>query len=156
MYLQQIKFVDLKTSKWDRAKSNPAAGEYFFTDKRYINYRGDRAAAPPFKFMWNRYNPKSNFREIEDWKIQYKASFVTPEDPYWPEGIPPQNGIYLNGDSVLMKIPIMEYARKRKAEIDQSESRSESAKRAFYNELRGYGLPDDEGLIDKLVAGRMS
>ena len=34
MYLQEIKFVDLKTSKWDKKKSDPARGEYFFIDKR--------------------------------------------------------------------------------------------------------------------------
>ena len=59
MYLQEIKIVDLRTSKWDKEKSDPAKGEYYFTDKRYINYRGDRAAIPPFKFEWNRYNPRA-------------------------------------------------------------------------------------------------
>jgi len=155
MYLQDIKIVDLKTSKWDAAKSNPHGGEYFFIDKRYITYRGDRASAPPFKFMWNRYNPKDNFRDITDWQTKYKASFVTPDDPYWPEGVTPQNGKYITGDAVLMKIPILEYAAKRKREIEQSETRTESAKRAFYNELRGMGLPNDEALIDKLTTGRM-
>ena len=81
MYLGQIKFIDLKTSKWDHEKSNPANGDYYFTDKRYINYRGDRAAAPPFKFMWNRWNPKDNYRDISDWQIKYKASFVSGERP---------------------------------------------------------------------------
>jgi len=121
MYLGQIKFIDLNTSKWDRAKSSPDSGDYHFTDKRYINYRGDRSAAPPFKFMWNRWNPKDNFRDISDWQIKYKASFVEPgKDPYWPEGVTPQNGKYIVGDAVLMKIPIMEYARKRKQEIEES------------------------------------
>jgi hypothetical protein len=140
MYLQEIKFVDLRTSKWDKTKSDPLKGDYYFIDKKYINYRGDRAAIPPFKFEWNRYNPKSNFREIEDWKVKYKASFVTTDDPYWPEGIVPQNGLYITGDAVWMKIPIVEYAKKRKAEIAQSESRPDAIKSAWHSEMKGLGL----------------
>lgn len=142
MYLQETKIIDLRTSKMDAGKSDRAKGDYTFTDKRYLNYRGDRAAIPPFKFLWNRYNPKSNFREIEDWKIKYKASFVTPEDPYWPEGVTPQNGLYILGDAVLMKIPIIEYAKKRKAEIAASEARPDAIKAAWHNECKGLGISE--------------
>lgn len=149
MYLQEIKFIDLRTSKWDDKKSNPSKGEYVFTDKKYITYRGDRAEAPPFKFEWNRYNPKSNFREIEDWKVKYKASFVTTEDPYWPEGIVPQNGIYITGDLVWMKIPIQEYAKKRKAEIEASESRPDAIKRAMNEDARQYGMQLSDAELER-------
>jgi hypothetical protein len=142
MYLQETKLIDLRTSKVDEKRTDRSKADYYFTDKRYINYRGDRAAIPPYKFQWNRYNPKSNFREIEDWKIKYKASFVTPEDPYWPEGVVPQNGMYILGDAVLMKIPIIEYAKKRKAEIAASEARPDAIKNAWHNECKGLGISE--------------
>ena len=46
-----------------------------------------------------------------------------------------------------MKIPIMEYARKRKAEIEASESRHGTKPSVPYSELRGMGLPDDGGVL---------
>lgn len=149
MYLQEIKIVDLRTSKWDKAKSDPAKGEFQFTDKRYINYRGDRAAAPPWKFSWNRYNARDNYRDVRDWQTKYKASFVTPEDGYWPEGVIPQNGIYVEGDAVLMKIPVMEYAKKRKAEIERSETRPNAIKAQWNAELRNLGLEVSESELEK-------
>lgn len=149
MYLQEMKIVDLRTSKWDKAQSDPAKGEYQFTDKRYVNYRGDRAAAPPFKFAWNRYNSRDNYRDVRDWQTKYKASFVTPEDGFWPEGVTPTNGIYVEGDAVLMKIPIMEYAKKRKAEIERSETRPAAIKSQWQAELKGMGLEISDELLER-------
>ena len=151
MYLQQIKVVDLRVSKWDKDKSKPDKGEYFFTDKRYINYRGDRSAIPPFKFVWARYNAKDNYRDIRDYQTKYKASFVTPEEKeYWPEGVVPENGKYIEGDVVLMKIPIWEYAKKRKQEIGDSESRPAAIKAKWHAELRGLGLDVTEEEMEKM------
>jgi len=155
MYIQDMKLVDLRMSKWDKEKSDPAKGDYFFTEKRYINYRGDRAAAPPFKFIWARYNPIDNFRDMRDWKTRYKASEVGLNDPYWPEGVAPQNGKYIEGDAILMKVPILEYARKRKAEIAASDSRPDAIKKQFMSEAAGMGLGVSEEELDKMLAGRM-
>jgi hypothetical protein len=155
MYLQEIKIIDLRTSKWDKAKSNPAKGDYFFTDKRYISYRGERAAAPPFKFVWARYHGLDHFRDVRDYQTKWKATAVDLNDPYWPEGVVPDNGRYVEGDSILMKIPIMEYAKKRKAEIQRSESRPEAVKRQFHAELQGLGADVSDEEIDRLLSSRM-
>lgn len=154
-YLQKIKLIDLRTSGVDKANSNPEKGEYTFKNgKRYVTYRGDKAAAPPYKFVWVRYYAGDKYRDVRDYKTNWKASEVTTSDPYWPEGIIPTNGFYIEGDVILMKVPILEYARKRKAEIERSEGRPDAVRRQFYNELAGMGLPTDQDMIDKLSEGR--
>jgi len=154
MYLQEIKIVDLQTSSWDKTVSNKTTADYVFKEKRYINYRGDRAAAPPFKFVWGCYNQLDNFRDVREWKTRYKATEVTVDDPYWPEGITPTNGKYIEGDAILMKVPILEYARKRKAEIARSESRPEAIKRNFAAETKAMGLNLSDEELDRLLSSR--
>lgn len=157
MYLQEMKIVDLRTSKWDKAKSHPDKADYFFTEKKYINYRGDRAAIPPFKFVWNRYNARDNYRDVRDWQTKYKASFVTPEDGFWPEGVAPnESGYYVEGDLVLMKIPILEYAKKRKGEIERSEARPDAIRRAMDAEASQYGMVVSQSELEKTnpIGGR--
>jgi hypothetical protein len=158
MFLQEINIVDLKNSKWDREKSDPTKGKYVFlpNKKRYIDYRGDSGARPPFKFIWNRYNPYSQppYKDIAEWQAKWKCELVKASDEdYWPEGVMPnQDGAYTNGDVILMKMPLEEYLQKRKREIMMSEQAPKRIMAQFKSEARSVGLELKDEDLEKALA----
>jgi len=152
MYLQDIKLVDLKASKWDKAKSEPKKGTYVFSDKKYVDSKHpDASMRPQWKFLWNRYSPVDNYRDVRDWEIKWGFSFLTTDDPYWPEGVPPDaEGKYVFGDLVMMKCPILNWIRKRKREIEASERAPEASKRAFMQEAKNHGIDVTEEVLEEM------
>lgn len=137
MFLSDIKFVDLTRSELEKS-SDPRKGNYEFRKKVYVEKADYRNASvrPPFKFQWNRYEPRTNYKEVRDWQIKLGASFVTLNDPYWPEGIPPDGeGKYVFGDAVLMKIPLRQFLEEKERNRLRAEHATASKMREFKSNL---------------------
>lgn len=156
MYVQDHPIIDLQQSKWDKTKSDPKKGQYAFSEMKPIDYRGNKAARPPYEFSWVRLQPWSvpPNAEVERWRMLWGYSFVTVDDQFWPMGIAPDaEGKYVLGDTVLMKTLLANYLKKRKREIDESERRPDAQKRAFFDDAKSYGFGSDEVLKLKDALG---
>lgn len=153
MYLGQIKIVDLRHSTIDSKKSKPAEGKYEFLDKQYIDYQV-RGRRPPHYFLWVRYNPADGLRTVREYETSWGFTYVTADDPFWPEGLPLREGKYIFGDVVLMKCPlIIELKRREEARL-QSEGQSMSSMKRFQQQAKESGVElsgADEDYIDKLA-----
>lgn len=148
MLLRDIKLIDLRRSKLKRG-SDPKKGIYKFepNGKVYVSWK-DPTARPPDYVKWNRNTPY----DIESWKIKWGYSEVTLEDPYWPEGIKPnEEGHYVYAtDMILMKCPLERYVEKRKKEIMKSEMASRAKLKEFEDTARRLGTT-----VEKQVEGRV-
>jgi len=154
MYVQDHPIIDLNQSKWDKSKSDPKNGQYAFTERKTIDYRGNRAARPPYQFAWCPLTPDTRppNRELNRWRMLWGYSLVKVEDPYWPMGVVPDaEGKYVLGDVVLVKTDIMNHLKRRKKEIEESEVRADSSKRAFFEEAKSYGVGLDEGKLKDML-----
>lgn len=159
MYLGEIKIVDLTRTPWDREKSDPSRGEYvFLTDeKAYVDGAAyhTKATRPPWFFRWIRYEPRDNYKDVRDYQVKWQYSYVTPDDPYWPEGLSPDSqGHYVYGDVVLMKCPLVVELRRRELARQMSDSLSMSAYSKFEKETEQAGADlsvADESYIDQLT-----
>ena len=153
MYLQEIQVVDLNNSIWDKKKSDPSKGEYEFTQKEYVDYL-TKGRRPAWYFCWVRNNPMDGYKDVRDYQVKWKFSYVTVDDPYWPEGLAPHNGHYEYGDVVLMKCPLVEELKRRKLAKDMSDAQAMSGFRAFdeFTKQAGAGLTiKDQDYIDTLT-----
>jgi hypothetical protein len=148
MQLRDIKLVDLRRSKLKRS-SNPKKGIYEFEPggKVYISWK-DSATRPPHYVKWNRNTPY----DIARWKTLWDYSEVTIEDPYWPEGMKPnEEGHYVYAtDMILMKCPLENYVEKRKKEILKSEMASRAKLKEFEDTARKLGTT-----VEKQIEGRV-
>lgn len=148
--LQDLKFVDLKHSKWDKQKSKPKKGEYVFTDKKYCDY-SDKARRPDYMFQWNRNHPD----DIANWKDRWNYSLVTfDEKIVWVEGKAPNaEGHYTHGDVILMKIKNEDYIfGKRKPEITKSEFARKRMFEGFTSTTRQAGVALPQEMVDEVLA----
>lgn len=152
--------VDLKRSEWDREKSKPEDGNYFFTKKiHYKNKDFKEGYIHPYKLKWCKYSEQDYprpFQTLYDWKLKFKAELVTVGDDYWPEGhIPDAEGKYVKGDLVFVKIPIKEHMKHRKAAVALSERQVKSVKQKFKSDMKKQGtdIPDEwmEEEIDRMA-----
>jgi len=153
MYLSEIKIVDLEHSDWDKEKSNREKGEYVFRQKEYIDY-STRTRRPPWFFTWVLNTPHDNYKDVRDHKIKWGFTYVTTDDPYWPEGLEPVNGHYEYGDVVLMKCPLINELRRREVARKMSDAQAMSTIRAYNERSREYGVAlssRDEEMIENLV-----
>jgi len=119
MDLSQIKFVDMRLSKWDKKTANPKEGKYDFEEKVYVDYRGAKASRPDIHLYWERYDPRNNYLELREAKYRFGNSGYVPvemdTDPYWPEPLAPDvNGHYVFGDLILVKCRLLDYLQDKK------------------------------------------
>lgn len=153
MYLQDIKFVDLRHSDWDKEKSKRETGEYIFDNKVYLKYRKN----PAFHLAWCRYNPHSTppYADLWEWQVMWGYTPVTTMDDYWPEGIPPNaDGKYVNGDLILVKTPMKNYLKKRADEMGASENASKAIINQFYNESKAMGMDVSKDTLQQILSSR--
>lgn len=158
MYLQSpMKMViDLRHSVWDEKKSNRKKGDYVITRKVYIGQEYRTPTQSPWWFRWIRNEPTNRFREVRDAKIE-GYTFVTLDDPYWPEGITPDEaneGHYTFGDVVLMKRPLLDELKARKHARDLSNSMGMAKKQAFNEQMREQGSAltnQDDELLQRMI-----
>jgi hypothetical protein len=155
MYQQEIRFVDLKNSKYDKEKSDRQKADYAFTKKAYVNYRSDASVRPPYYFDWCRYDARNNYRELAEWGAKWKFTPLTTADDYYPEGVPPNSsGNFVNGDVIAVKCPLMEQINKRKQEMRISENAPLAIKRQFQVDAKSMGVDLDDSQLDKFLANR--
>ena len=120
MNLSDIKkhMVDLRRSTWDKERSSPKDGRYYWANKVYLtskDYRDDQTR-PKFKYRWVAFDEKDDFVNYNHWRMTYEATPVDYKDEeteIYPEPlVPTVEGKYRFMDMVLMKIPIgVEVAR---------------------------------------------
>lgn len=156
MYLGQVKVIDLRHSVWDEKKSNRKKGDYVITKKAYARdlYHGPMRS--PWWFRWIRNEPNNRFREVRDAKIE-GYTFVTLDDPYWPEGVSPDEayeGHYTFGDVILMKRPLLDELRARKHARDLSDGQAMAKREQFNEQMRDQGAAltnKDDDLLQQML-----
>jgi len=104
--------VDLRRSSWDRERSSPKDGRYYWANKVYLtskDYRDDQTR-PKFKYRWVAFDEKDDFVNYNHWRMTYEATPVDYKDEeteIYPEPlVPTVEGKYRFMDMILMKIPI--------------------------------------------------
>jgi hypothetical protein len=104
--------VDLRRSTWDKERSSPKDGKYYWVNKVYLqskDYRDDQTR-PKFKYRWVAFDSKSDFASFNHWTMNYQATTVDYKDEateIYPEPlVPSAEGHYRYMDMILMKIPI--------------------------------------------------
>ncbi len=158
MFLGEIKIVDLRHSTIDHDKSNVAEGVFEFTDKQYVEYHV-KIRRPEWYFRWVRYNPTDGLKDVRNHRVKWGFSYVTQDDPFWPEGIPLTEGKYIFGDAVLMKCKLLAELKRREEAKKFSDAMSMSAYRKFQSEAGAAGIAlshADEDYLDKLTQEFMS
>ncbi len=155
MYLGQVGIIDLRNSVWDENKSNRKKGDYVITKKVYVRDLYNTPMRPPWWFRWIRNEPTNRFREVRDAKID-GYTFVTLDDPYWPEGVTPDEayeGHYTFGDVILMKRKLLDELRARIHTRKISDSQGMAKKQQFQESMRdqGAGLTtQDEDMLQQM------
>jgi len=104
--------VDLRRSSWDKERSSPKDGRYYWANKVYLtskDYRDDQTR-PKFKYRWVAFDEKDDFVNYNHWRMTYEATPVDYKDEeteIYPEPlVPTVEGKYRFMDMILMKIPI--------------------------------------------------
>jgi len=104
--------VDLRRSTWDKERSSPKDGRYYWANKVYLtakDYRDDQTR-PKFKYRWVAFDKDNDFASFNHWRMSYQATTVDYKDEateIYPEPLAPTvEGHYRFMDMILMKIPI--------------------------------------------------
>jgi len=150
-FLSDIRIVDISHSEWDKKASDPKHGKYVFTVKNYINYH-EKARRPELFFSWCHYNPRDGLIGVRDWQVKFNYRYITINDPYWPEGLAPdEDGKYVFGDVVLMARPLVEELKDR---IDNQNMANLAAGRkleAFNMDATKEGVGVDEQTLKSMM-----
>jgi hypothetical protein len=161
LLLHQIRIVDLTHSVLNKDGNNKKRGIYNFKKKEYISYE-TKGRICPWKFMWVRYNSDDDYADVRDYQTSYGAEAVTTKDPYWPEPVRPNNeGIYRHRDTILMKIPLINWLR----HLDEAEADSNRAvgvkQKEYEDKIQSEGgvveeVPDSvmDELTDRYMSGK--
>lgn len=146
MDLRDIKIVDLGASELDPKTTNKIAGEYAFISKRYVG----QARRSPYYFYWERHVKENDY--LDSRSARYDGySYVTVEDDFWPEPIPPDgDGKYVFKDVVLMKGPIKDEVEKSLKNKRKSEGDSVALRNSFNAVARAAGAEISDEMMDKL------
>jgi hypothetical protein len=153
MFIQDIHFVDLKNSSIDEKATDREKGKYAFKKKVYLRYKHN----PDYYLAWCRYTPHTTppYADMWEWETRWGYTPVTTADNYWPEGVPPNaDGKYVNGDTILMKVPMIDHLKRRAGEIAASENASKGILNQFRNESRAMGVDLDEATLQGILSGR--
>lgn len=156
MYLGQVKVIDLRHSVWDEKKSNRKKGDYVITKKAYVRDLYHSPMRSPWWFRWIRNEPTNRFREVRDAQID-GYTFVSLDDPYWPEGVTPDEaseGHYTFGDVVLMKRPLLDELKSRKHTRDLSDGQAMAKRQQFNEQMREQGAAltnKDDDLLQQML-----
>ena len=150
--LNDIKYIDLKASKWDKDASNREKGTYFFDKKVYIDYRSITAPRPMWWFEWCFNSPYA----IEDWKQKWPGAELlsATNDDYYPEGAEVRDGHYVFKDVICMKIPLSAYIAQRRKEMGMANVAADAVAQSFNAECGQMSLSkaEIESLLPHLPA----
>lgn len=166
MHLSDLKkrIVDLRYSEVDDEKSGEKigtygrkGGKYFFVKKVYVDYlTGERR--PEFRFDFIHAVPENQYAEVQDYKYgEPPYTFVDTDDPFWPEGIPPdQEGHYRFKDTLMMKTSLAKWVEKEKENVKMSEllaqKKSGKLRGSKWGKMgRGQTAQSDEEILLSLI-----
>lgn len=157
MFVHEIKWVDLKRSKWDKEKSDPKKGKYVFEPggKAYISYADKTkwpASSPIYFLSWSRYDPQNNFRDLlrDKYSKGYTEVNVNEDDWIWPEPlVPNESGWYIipGGDLIVMKRPLVDELKDRLAAKAQSDMAAAATLQSFETAIArdgGKAIPQEQ------------
>lgn len=155
--LLDFKIIDLKRSKFDRAKADTAKGKYFFSEKHYLknsDYDNEPAIRPAHVITWVRFDKANDFIEMKMWESQFSAEAVHSKDLlYWPEPLTPKpDDTYVWQDAILMQVPLDIWLQKRredKERYDRESSRNRDEFRAIAQNS-GAEIEMDDDVIRKI------
>jgi len=138
MLLSDVHIVDLNQSEWDKDRSEPEKGRYYFTKKVYSkssDYRDD-AIRPKHVLKWIMYDKAEDFATMNHYRSKYNAETVIAGDPYWPEPlVPDSEGKYVfPPDTILVKIPLEIWVEKLLLDKQNAKRGHEMADRQFKSE----------------------
>lgn len=133
--------------------SGIAEGRIKFKKKVYIDYRGIKAPRPRHYIKWCRYEKMNNYREFRDWQAAKQYSPVmSGKDPYWPEGLSPDNkGYYVFGDLILVKVSMRDYILQRWEDIQRANLAPKSAIDKFKSDVERAGGDVPQEIIDNIM-----
>lgn len=129
--LSDIRFVDLKKSEVNWAKSDPEHGKYVFKGEPvYIDYTSDSAPLPEHKVQFVESDPGN----VDRWKFKYDYELVKWTDKlYWPEGfVPNAEGLYTYRDVILMMCKADLYVARKKRELEKSVNAAANVQKDFH------------------------
>jgi len=80
MNLSDLKkrLVDLRRSDYDKERSSPKDGRYFWNKKVYLkfdDYKDDNVR-PNFKYRWVAYDDKNDFAQFNHWRMNFEATLL--------------------------------------------------------------------------------
>lgn len=143
----QKSVVDLKRSDWDPAKSDRAKGVYSFKTKVYIKLSdyNDEVARPDHVLKWIGFEDDETSASYKLYRQKYGAEPVTTEDPYFPELADiDAEGHYRYMDTILVKIPLVVWLRKRVEDMERSKKSTHAVVDAeFSSQTKAAGLDID-------------
>jgi hypothetical protein len=147
MNLSDIKkhMVDLRRSSFDKERSTPKDGKYFWNNKVYLqskDYKDDQTR-PDFVYRWVAFDEKDDFVNFNHWKMKYGAVAVDYKDPMnevYPEPLTPSvEGYYRYMDMILMRIPLEVMVDDKIANMKQYDKAREGLDRKFKSEAAAEG-----------------
>ena len=136
--------VDLRRSKWDKERSKPDKGIYFFEPNgkvylRFDDYK-DSATRPNFAYRWVAYHKHDDFKSMRTWAFKWGAEPVKASDPLtevWPESLAPDTeGNYHYEDLILMRIPTERWADKLETDAKYYDDARTNLDKKFRAEAR--------------------
>lgn len=154
--LLDFKIVDLKRSKFDRAKADPVKGRYYFSDKHYLKNSdyNDIDVRPAHVLTWVRFDKTNDFIEMKMWESQWSAEAVHSKDMlYWPEPLTPRpDDTYVWQDAILMQVPLDVWLQKRREDKERYDRESKRNKEEFKEIAKNSGaeIEMDDEVIRKI------
>ena len=146
----QKRMVDLRRSDWDKERSVPKNGEYYFKNKVYLTFNDykDSQTRPNFVYRFVAYDDKDDFRNMMTWTHNFNAEIVRCDDPLveiWPEmiGKPDAEGKYRYKDLVLMRIPLEIWLDKMDEDSRRYDKAREGLDKRFKAECKAEGAEVD-------------
>lgn len=154
--LLDFKIIDLKRSKFDRAKVDTVKGKYYFSEKHYLKNSdyNDIDVRPDHVLTWVRFDKSNDFIEMKMWESQFSAETVKSKDMlYWPEPLTPKpDDTYVWQDAILMQVPLDVWLQKRKEDKERYD-RESSRNRDEFKEIAknsGAEIDMDDDVIRKI------
>ena len=144
--------AELEKAKAEK-KRQKENGDYEFTEMKYVDYKGDREARPPYWFTWCRWEPANNYLELREWKAKWNYTPVNvDEDNYWPFGLAPNSaGEYTFGDLIFVKCPLIDYLKKRQVDVNMSRGGAKAKLKKFHTDMNKAGGAIPEDMMDEML-----
>lgn len=151
MRLDEIRIIDLKSSKWDEAQSDPKEGKYVFTDKKYVNYKG-AGRRPDYWWTWERFDPRNNYMDLDAAKWRGFVPVKKDDPDFQPDGVPPNaEGNYVYVDTILVKCALIDELRRRDSNVKDAQGQKKSVRNKFAQETDSAGAGLSQGEIDDML-----